>query len=282
MGTIFKIQQNMTGNKRSKIIYNKERSMLQHFLYQCRHVGYEYNEKGYYIERENGVTYLIAYTKSGSATLQYEGETITLSSGSLIFISLANHSVISAPDTPWEIYFVHAFGPEIDAIYKNFYQNNGCHLQKFNPKKFINGILNMYEEYKKEEINHYLISSLLYSLLMDILGQSKPSEYDYSIKKSIEYMEQHYSEPFDINALCQLLFLSKSHFIHKFHAQIGMSPKRYLTNLRVQKAKRYLGQTKKSIAEIALLTGFENEKNIYYAFKTIVGYSPTEFRANLY
>ena len=100
--------------------------------------------------------------------------------------------------------------------------------------------------------------------------------------KAIEYMEQHYAEPFDINALCKLLFLSKSHFIHKFHAQTGMSPKKYLTNLRVQKAKRYLGQTKKSIAEIAILTGFENEKNIYYAFKTVVGYSPTEFRANLY
>ena len=282
MGTIFKIQENLTANQSSKVAYRKEYSLSQHFLYQCRHVGYEYNEKGYYIDRQNGVTYLLAFTKSGSATLQYEGETITLNPGSLIFLSLANHNIISAPENPWEIYFIHLFGPEIDTIYNSVYQNQGYYFSNFNADKFIESIMAIYEAYQSEEVNYYHVSSLVYQILMDVLMQIKPSKYDYVIMKAIDYMEEHHAEPFDLNKLCQFLFLSKSHFIHKFHAQTGMSPKRYLTEIRVQKAKRYLGQTKKSIAEIAQLTGFENEKNIYYAFKTIVGYSPTDFRSNLY
>ncbi len=234
------------------------------------------------MERENGVTYLIAYTKSGCAILNYEGETITLTPGSLIFISLANHNVISALDNHWEIYFIHLFGPEIDIIYNNLYQNNGCYFSDFKAESFVKNIMAIYEDYKSSEVNYYRVSALVYQILMDVLAQVKPSKYDYVIIKAIDYMEEHYAEPFDLNKLCKILFLSKSHFIHKFHNQTGMSPKRYLTSIRVQKAKRYLGQTKKSISEIAQLTGFENEKNIYYAFKTIVGYSPTEFRSQLY
>ena len=140
----------------------------------------------------------------------------------------------------------------------------------------------IYDIYQNPEVNYFEVSSLLYGVIMDVLTQSKPTPYDHAIMKAIEYMEQHYMEPFDVNVLCQHLFLSKSHFIHKFHAQTGISPKRYLTNVRVQKAKRYLAQTKKSVAEIAQLTGFENEKNIYYAFMTVVGCSPSDFRSNLY
>jgi len=282
MEKIFKVQYNATSAANSKVAYRKDLRAVQHFLYQCRHVGYEYNEKGYYIERANGVTYLLAYTKSGEATVVYEGETIKVGAGSLLFLSLANPNAISAPDTPWEIYFVHIFGPEIDTIYNAFYQKHGCCMREFDPTEFIQNIMTVYDLYQLPEVNYTKVSSLLYATLMDVLGQDKPSKHDYVIVKAIDYIEAHYAEPFDVNALCQHLFLSKSHLIHKFHEQTGMSPKRYLTGVRVQKAKRYLAQSKKSIAEIAQLTGFENEKNIYYAFKTVVGCSPTEFRSNLY
>lgn len=282
MDKIFKIQHTATSTPNSKIAYHKEPHAVQHFFYQCRRVGYEYNKQGYYIERANGVTYLLAYTKSGEATVTYEGETVTVTAGSVLFLSQALPSIISAPSTPWEIYFVHMFGPEIDTIYNAFYQKNGCCLKNFDPTKLIENFMTIYDLYQSPEVNYTEVSGLLYATLMDLLNQSKLPKQDYVISKAIDYIEEHYAEPFDINALSQYLFLSKSHFIHKFHKQTGLSPKRYLTKVRVQKAKRYLAQSQKSIAEIAQLSGFQNEKNIYYAFKSEVGCSPTEFRSNLY
>ncbi len=281
MEKIFKIEYNLTHLDDSKITYYGKRSPYL-FLYEGRHVGYEYNKKGYYIKRENGTTYLLAYTKSGSATVTYDKETVTLTAGSLLFINLALQSEISAENSHWEIYFIHLYGPEIDLIYKSFYRDYGFCMRDFKSEKFVETINALYKIYKKEDVDIFNASQLIYGMLMDILSQRKPVKYDHTVTEIIDYIEAHYAEPFNIDDLCRKLFMSKSYLIHKFHDGTGMSPKKYLTDVRIRKAKMYLAQTERSVADIAALTGFENEKNIYYAFKSVTGYSPTEFRNNIH
>ena len=61
---------------------------------------------------------------------------------------------------------------------------------------------------------------------------------------------------------------------------MGVSPKQYLMKLRVENAKTLLVQTGKAVNEIAILVGFENEKNINYAFKKVLGITPRQYREN--
>lgn len=280
MEKIFKSEFIITRNEDSNLVLDTKRDLNKKFLYQARDVGYEYNEKGYYHKRENGIVYLAVYTKSGEAIFERRGESITLKAGSLLFVSLAEKTVIKAPNSHWEIYFMHVIGSDIDSIYRTFAQKHSYVIENFCQDYFVSCVDKLCKLYKETTINYYDISSLIYSALMDILKQSPPSEYSPTVIKALEYMNGNYVEKFSIDDLCKSLFLSKYFFTRKFHSETGVTPKEYLTNLRIEKARELLIHSKRSVAEIAQIAGFETEKNIYYAFKKSLGVSPKEYREN--
>lgn len=249
-------------------------------LYQAATIGYEYNEKSYYVKRKNATSYLLCYTASGESVVEYERETFTLRAGSLLFINLANESVIRASDSHWEIYFMHIVGSDIDDVYRNFVKNQGFYLENYDGITFIENFKRLYQSCTASIINYYDISGQIYTILMDVLKRSNPTDHHSIINQAIAYIDHNYTEDLSVNELSKQLFVSKYFLIRKFHEQTGYSPKQYLTKIRLDKAKQMLAQTNKSIAEIAQSVGFHSEKNIYYAFKSLTGLSPKEYREN--
>lgn len=280
MEKIFKAEFVNTRKPSSMLALRNPRNLSQNFLYQAHDVGYEYNEKGYYYKRENGVCHLLLYTKSGGASIEYDNRTIELKPNSLLFISLAQRSVIKAPDTHWEIYFIHVMGSDVDEIYRAVCQYNGYLIENFSEKLFVDGILSLYKEYKKSEIDYYTISKIIYSMLLDVVEQSHPSSHNEVIQRALSYISQNYAKKLSLESICNQLFISKYFFVRKFHAEVGCSPKQYITKIRLEKAKYMLIHTNNSVTEIAQAVGFENEKNIYYAFKSVLGISPREYKEN--
>ena len=280
MEKIFKSSLNLTRNTKSKILLNLQRDKTKKFLYQARDLGHEYNDPGYYAERANGVCYLLLYTKSGQATLNYKGKKITLNPGSFIFISLADLNVISAPDTSWEIYFMHVMGSDMDAIYQTVSSRIGCFIENFNADVFVDGINKLYDVYSCHEINYYDASDHIFHILMDVLKQASPLNYHAIVNRAITYMHANYNQKLTLDKLCKDLNVSKSFFIRIFNANVGCAPMQYLKEIRIARAKYLLIHSDKQIQEIALITGFETEKNIYYAFKSTLGLSPTEYKEN--
>ena len=271
----------MTHNKKSNIASNTNTDRNKKCLYQARDVGYEYNEKGYYLKTQNGSSYLLAYTKSGQATLNYDDHEITLEPGSLLFINLSNKRAISALNTHWEIYFMHVVGSDIDEIFKIVSNSEqGYYFKNYDGQNFMRCVTDICDMYNSEEIDYYEISGRIYLILMELLKRSKPIEWDTVVKRAKEYINVNYANKIKIEDLCKKYFVSKGFFIKKFEQETGFLPKQYLTNLRLEKAKHLLIQTQKSILDVAVLTGFETEKNIYYAFKNVLGISPKEYREN--
>ncbi|MBQ2712898.1 MAG: helix-turn-helix transcriptional regulator [Clostridia bacterium] len=78
------------------------------------------------------------------------------------------------------------------------------------------------------------------------------------------------------------LFVSKSFLIREFYKDTGSTPKQYLTNIRLQKARLLLIHTNMTIRKIAEESGFGTEKNIFYAFRKELNTTPTEFRKHIY
>ncbi|MBO5045913.1 MAG: helix-turn-helix transcriptional regulator [Clostridia bacterium] len=278
MERILQCEINPTANS-SSYVMQPQRARNVKCLYQAATIGYEYNEKGYNIKRNNATSYLIAYTKSGECTVEYEGASFTLNAGSLLFINLANESSIRALDSHWEIYFMHVVGSDIDDIYRNFTKNQGYYIEQYE-SRFVDDFQRLYQSCTAPVVNFYDISSQIYTMLMDILKHATSADYHSIVNHAMEYIEQNYTKELSINELSKSLFVSKYFLIRKFHEQTGYSPKQYLTKIRLDKAKQLLAQTNHSIAEIAQAVGFHNEKNIYYAFKSLTGLSPKEFREN--
>ncbi len=280
MKKVFKVKFNNTRTPISRIAVNTRNLAVSKCLYQASDIGYEYNKPGYYHNRKDGPFYLLAYTKSGEAFLTYRGKEITVRPNSLIFISLLEPSVIETFDSDWEIYFLHVVGSDIDNIYKTA-TKHGFYIENFDGKFFIDRINEIYDSYTTN-YDKYFVSKQIYSLLLDVLKQTENNSCSDMVARAVRYLEQNFSKNISIENMCQELFVSKFHLIRKFELEMKLSPKQYITFLRIQKAKSLLTHTEKSVKEIAQIVGFKTEKNINYAFKTTLGITPNTFRKNLY
>lgn len=279
--SVFKDGFIITRNEKSKMATALANPSLQKSLYQAGDVGYEYNNPGYYHKREGGVTYLLAYTKSGKAQLQYEGQEITIMPNSLTFIYLSNPSLIESLENEWEIYFIHVIGSDIDDIYRTVTQSKNFYFENFNSEKFVDCIENIYNSYTSNPDKYY-ISEQIYSLLIDVMRQVENSSSSNLINRAKTYISKNYTSNISIENMCEELFVSKYYFIRKFEQEIGCTPKQYISQLRIQKAKSLLIHTEKTLLEIAREVGFKTEKNIIYAFKKYLGTTPNDFRKNIY
>lgn len=281
MEKILQAEFKITRTNKSKLILDTVRDDNKKCIYQARSVGYEYNEQGYYHKTEKGTLFLIAYTKSGEAILEYNNVETVLKAGSLIFLNLANRRVIKVPKGHWEIYFMHLYGSDTSDIYKTVTSSEkGYYFENFEGEKVIERIMRVYEIYNGSKIDHYEISAEIYALLMEILKKSTPYETSKFIRNALLYINTNYASKITIDDICKSVFASKYFFIRKFHQEVGISPKQYLMKLRVENAKTLLVQTSMSVNEVAISVGFENEKNINYAFKKVLGITPRQYREN--
>lgn len=270
-----------TRTPKSYICHIDRDPSLPKSLYQVLSVGYEYNEAGYRNKRSGGSSYLIAYTKSGQAEMVYEGQRYAIMPGSLIFIHLANASLIEAAHSPWEIYFVHVYGSDIDDIYRSFVKVHGYYLANIEADFFVDCVQRVYD-CAAGEGDLYGMSGQLYLMLMSLLKLSADIKRTELVSRAVDYLNHHFMEEIHIEALAKELFVSKSFLIREFYKDTGSTPKQYLTNIRLQKARLLLIHTNMTIRKIAEESGFGTEKNIFYAFRKELNTTPTEFRKHIY
>ena len=117
--------------------------------------------------------------------------------------------------------------------------------------------------------------SILYSIISQLTRQNKP---DNSLNTAIRIIESEYQSPtFSIKKLSQECNMSESYFRRKFTDQYGVSPKKYLCDIRIAMAKRMLIEGLKNVSEISEQCGFASVYHFSRAFKLSVGETPKEF-----
>lgn len=95
-----------------------------------------------------------------------------------------------------------------------------------------------------------------------------------------DFMDQHYSEPLTIGQLAEMANISPKYFVDLFKKTYGQSAIEYLTNLRINRAKRYLAESEARLRDIALKVGYSDEFYFSRKFKREVGVSPSDFMKN--
>lgn len=87
-------------------------------------------------------------------------------------------------------------------------------------------------------------------------------------------LQSRYAEPDIQEALPSLVGLSRAHLDRIFKARRGRSLSRTLAFIRVEKARQFLADSRKSVTRIAMETGFSSLSCFYAAFREIMGKSP--------
>jgi AraC family transcriptional regulator len=73
---------------------------------------------------------------------------------------------------------------------------------------------------------------------------------------------------------------SRAHFLRMFRAATGLTPHRYVLEVRVSTAQQLLRQSKISLADVALNCGFASQTHMTDVFRKQLGVTPQEYRRN--
>ena len=97
-------------------------------------------------------------------------------------------------------------------------------------------------------------------------------------KRLEEYIFDHLSEEISLTDLANVAQLTPFHFIRAFKQTFGEPPYRYLIHRRIERAKKLLENSTRSVGEIAQAVGFGEPASFTAAFRRTAGTTPTAYR----
>ncbi len=97
------------------------------------------------------------------------------------------------------------------------------------------------------------------------------------IRLLLEYIGSHYNQDIGLNELAAIVNLNPAYLSILFKEEVGMSYIKYLTNLRIKKAKEYLLEDYK-VTQVSEMVGYNNYRHFCDIFKKYVGQSPNEYK----
>ncbi|MEA4814267.1 MAG: helix-turn-helix transcriptional regulator [Oscillospiraceae bacterium] len=101
---------------------------------------------------------------------------------------------------------------------------------------------------------------------------------DAYICSAQEYIRTYCNSNITLKDICEEIHVSEYHFIRMFVKKVGVTPHRYLLMVRMEKAKDLLRTKQYSVAETAMLSGYESIPAFSTAFKRLNGVSPADYK----
>lgn len=101
-------------------------------------------------------------------------------------------------------------------------------------------------------------------------GQLAP----WQLRRVTEYLSAHLAEDIPLQALSDLVKLSRSYFSRAFKISTGLAPHQWLLQARIGRAKQLLLETDRPLAQIAIDVGFADQAHFTRTFRREAGESP--------
>lgn len=130
-------------------------------------------------------------------------------------------------------------------------------------------------DFEKEETLLLLLSALLADT-QPVAREIPP--YYKEMDAVCDFMSAHYAQRIYLDQLCRFVGLSKSTLLRAFPRAKGVTPYRYLTSIRISRAKVLLEQGA-SVLDAAMQTGFSDQSHFTGCFSRLIGLTPGAYRA---
>ncbi|MBQ8836608.1 MAG: helix-turn-helix transcriptional regulator [Clostridia bacterium] len=158
------------------------------------------------------------------------------------------------------------------------------YLYRISDSKQIRSLFTEVSQLWAAKSNGYTLEilSVVYRILYSVcIG----SNIDYSIQKketallpAVKYIQENYwRSDISNDALAHLADMSTVYFRKLFTKRYGVSPMKYISNIKIETAKNMLLSNNLTVSEIAEAVGFSSVYSFSRTFKKQTGLSPTEF-----
>ncbi len=97
----------------------------------------------------------------------------------------------------------------------------------------------------------------------------------------LQWIDANLSRAIVLSDMSRVAGLSPQHFCRMFKQSVGVTPHRYVTAQRVERAHRLLAESGRTLVEVALETGFPSQSHFGCTFRKFTGMTPGQFRSQL-
>lgn len=143
----------------------------------------------------------------------------------------------------------------------------GLNFQFIHELNFINNI---------DELSYWILKVLNSFTENIILLQD--SKNPVKIKEAVQFIQSRYTEDITLEQVSSTIGLSPKYLSALFKKEMGESFTEYVNHLRVEEAKGLLTVSDRTILDIALTVGFEDQSYFSKIFKKITGLTPNVYR----
>lgn len=229
--------------------------------------------------------YQILYISSGKATFYINGEPREVPAGHMVIYhprSLQQYAHY-LEDKP-EVYWLHFTGEDAQTLIKEAGFSGDHILYTGISAKYQDLFLSMIKELQlprpcSEELSSLYLRQLFLTLKrLKEEGGYKKTEIKEEMEQAIHYFHENFTRDIQVEEYAKRLHMSTCWFIRSFKQYAGMPPGKYITSIRVNKAKELLESTDYTVGEIGTIIGYENPLYFSRIFKKQTGLSPAEYR----
>ena len=112
-----------------------------------------------------------------------------------------------------------------------------------------------------------------------VAAEEEPqAQEERTITGITRYLQEHLAEEVSLSVLAEEFHLNPQYISQLFKSEIGVGFLAYLTNIRMEKAKKLLLSTSLSVADIAEQSGYGDYRVFTKVFKKSEGITPSQYR----
>lgn len=144
----------------------------------------------------------------------------------------------------------------------------------------FNVLKNLLDTWDYQDMYNYLLNFCI--KLLEAISLNRMNSFSIIVDGAIKIIDKNYDNPdLSVDMVSSMVNLSASYFRSIFKKEMGKTFGKYVTEVRMKKAKDFILTTNMKNYEIAEATGYTDPHYFSYCFKKHFNMSPSELRVSI-
>lgn len=223
--------------------------------------------------------FLFVLVNEGEANFHRNGRIVNLKAHDFL-VMCPGERIYYEAKTPWSIQWLGLYGNAVNK-YMNILSVNGenpiIHLKNFREVETImDKIYSIAED--NSECSKTMQIGLIYQFFSILLKDQKNVNTQDIVESAMRIIDYNLNTEITVEEIASTLHIDPSHLTRVFKSSVGISPKQYMLNKKLDYAKTLLTETSASIFDVAQSIGYTDQLYFSRIFKNKEGLSPSKFR----
>ncbi len=221
---------------------------------------------------KNRKSHGLAIFLGGERTFYFDNKKIKVEKNTIVYFPEGSNYTIKEK-TPFDCYAI------------NFEMPDGVFFEPFSFKiKNASPYLESFRQARKQQVQKgpgydSKIKAELYNIIYKMQSEyTIPYANTQIIEPAIRYIHaNYYKENIGVEYLAALCHISSVHLRNMFYKRFAISPIKYISNLKMTRAKELLQSQFYTVSEVCRLSGYNDDSYFCREFKKLFGITPSEY-----